>query len=61
MAKIYWKKKKTIAMYLNKRQAIETQGNVNTSSEVEIEIEQSSALIITESSSNSLPNYIITE
>ena len=61
MAKFYWKKKKTIAMYLNKRQAIETQGNVNTSTESEIEIEQSSALLITESSSNSLPNYIITE
>ena len=61
MKKFYWKKKKTIAMYLNKRQAIETQGNVNTSTELEIEIEQSSALLITESSSNSLPNYIITE
>ena len=48
-------------MYLNKRQAIETQGNVNTSTESEIEIEQSSALLITESSSNALPNYIITE
>jgi len=61
MAKFNWKKKKTIAMYLNKRQAIETQGNVNTSTEQEIQIEQSSALLITESSSNALPNYIITE
>jgi len=61
MAKFYWKKHKAIAMYLNKRQAIETQGNVGTSTELEIEIEQSSALIITETSSNALPNYIITE
>ena len=61
MAKFNWKKKKTIAMYLNKRQAIETQGNVGTSTELEIEIEQSSSLLITESSSNALTNYIITE
>jgi hypothetical protein len=61
MKKFYWKKKKTIAMYLNKRQAIETQGNVNTSSEVEIEMEHTNSFLITESSSNALPNYIITE
>ena len=61
MAKFNWKKKKTIAMYLNKRQAIETQGNVNTSSEVEIEMEHTNSFLITETSSNALPNYIITE
>ena len=61
MKKFHWKKKKTIAMYLNKRQALETQGNVNTSSEVEIEMEHTSSFLITESSSNALPNYIITE
>ncbi len=61
MPKFNWKQKKTIAMYLNKRQALEEQGNVGTSTELEIEIEQSSALLITEASSNALPNYIITE
>ena len=30
MKKFHWKKQKAIAMYLNKRQAIKTQGNVNT-------------------------------
>ena len=61
MKKFHWKKKKTIAMYLNKRQAIETLGNVNTSSEVEIEMEHTNSFLITEASSNASPNYIITE
>ena len=61
MPKFNWKQKKTIAMYLNKRQAIETQGNVITSPEVEIEMEHTSSFLITETSSNALPNYIITE
>ena len=61
MPKFNWKQKKTIAMYLNKRQALETQGSVNTSSEVEIEMEHTSSFLITETSSNALPNYIITE
>ncbi len=59
--KFNWKQKKTIAMYLNKRQAIETQGDVNTSSAVEIEMEHTNSFLITEASSNALPNYIITE
>jgi hypothetical protein len=61
MAKFYWKKKKTIAMYLNKRQALAEQGNVITSPEVEIEMEHINSFLITETSSNALPNYIITE
>ena len=61
MAKFYWKKKKTIAMYLNKRQALAEQGNVITSPEVEIEMEHINSFLITETSSNTLPNYIITE
>ena len=61
MPKFNWKQKKTIAMYLNKRQAVETQGNVNTSPEVEIEMEHINSFLITETSSNALPNYIITE
>ena len=60
MKKFYWKKKKTIAMYLNKRQAIETQGNVNTSPEVEVLLENGNLLVV-ESSTAQLPNYIITE
>ena len=60
MKKFYWKKKKTIAMYLNKRQAIETQGNVNTSQEVEVLLENGNLLVV-ESSTAQLPNYIITE
>ena len=61
MAKFYWKKHKAIAMYLNKRQALAEQGNVITSFEVEIEMEHTSSFLITETSSNALPNYIITE
>ena len=60
MAKFNWKKKKTIAMYLNKRQAIETQGNPNTSPEIEILLENGNLLVV-ESSTAQLPNYIITE
>ena len=60
MKKFHWKKKKTIAMYLNKRQAIETQGNVNTSPEVEVLLENGNLLVV-ESSTAQLPNYIITE
>ena len=60
MKKFYWKKKKTIAMYLNKRQALETQGNVNTSQEVEVLLENGNLLVV-ESSTAQLPNYIITE
>ena len=60
MKKFHWKKKKTIAMYLNKRQAIETQGNVNTSQEVEVLLENGNLLVV-ESSTAQLPNYIITE
>ena len=61
MPKFNWKQKKTIAMYLNKRQAIETENNLNTSSEIEIEMEHINSFLITEASSNALPNYIITE
>tara|TARA_R110002012_G_scaffold209098_1_gene379435 strand:- start:687 stop:869 length:183 start_codon:yes stop_codon:yes gene_type:complete len=60
MAKFYWKKKKTIAMYLNKRQAVTTQGNPNTSIETEVLLENGNLLVV-ESSTAQLPNYIITE
>jgi len=54
-----WKKKKTIGMYLNRRQW-ERQFDVNESSELEIELEQGGYLV-TESSQAASPNYIITE
>ena len=54
-----WKKKKTIGMYLNRRQW-EREFDVNESSELEIELEQGGYLVI-ESSQAASPNYIITE
>ena len=54
-----WKKKKTIGMYLNRRQW-EREFDVNESSAQEIELEQGGYLVI-ESSQANTPNYIITE
>ena len=54
-----WRKKKTIGMYLNRRQW-EREFDVNESSALEIELEQGGYLVI-ESSQAALPNYIITE
>jgi len=54
-----WRKKKTIGMYLNRRQW-ERDFDVNESSELEIELEQGGYLVI-ESSQAASPNYIITE
>ena len=54
-----WKKKKTIGMYLNRRQW-EREFDVNESSELEIELEQGGYLVI-ESSQAASPNYINTE
>ena len=60
MAKKFgWKKKKTIGMYLNRRQW-EREFDVNESSAQEIELEQGGYLVI-ESSQAASPNYIITE
>ena len=55
-----WRKKKTIGMYLNRRQW-EREFDVTQSTAAEIEIEQGGYYIITEASSNASPNYIITE
>jgi hypothetical protein len=55
-----WRKKKTIGMYLNRRQW-EREFDINESSALEIEIEQGGYYIITETSSSATPNYIITE
>ena len=60
MAKFYWKKHKAIAMYLNKRQFNSDEDNPLASSEEEI-ITEAGVYIITQSSSDASPNYIITE
>ena len=60
MAKKFgWKQKKTIAMYINRRQW-EREFDVNESSALEIELEQGGYLV-RESSISAIPTYIITE
>ena len=54
-----WRKKKTIGMYLNRRQW-EREFDVNESSALEIELEQGGYLV-RESSVSATPTYIITE
>ena len=58
--KFHWKKKKTIGMYLNRRQW-EREFDPTQSTPREIEIEQGGYFITTESSNPATPNYIITE
>jgi len=60
MAKMFWKKKKTIAMLLNKRQWLRD-FDPTESAGYEIEIEQGGSYIITQSSSPATPTYIIKE
>ncbi len=60
MKKMNWKKKKSIGMYLNRRQW-EREFDPTASSPREIEIEQGGYFVITESSNSATPNYIITE
>jgi len=57
MPKFNWKQKKTIAMYLNRRQGSDAPAN---SLEEEIELEQG-GFLVTEASTINSPNYIITE
>ena len=60
MAKKFgWKQKKTIAMYINRRQW-EREFDVNESSALEIETEDGNYLV-RESSISATPTYIITE
>ena len=60
MPKFSWKKKKAIAMYLNRRQW--TRSSPLASGPYEIEMEHiAGSYLITEASSSSSPNYIITE
>ena len=58
MPKFNWKQKKTIAMYLNKRQS--NDDPINSFPEIEIELEQG-GFLVTEASTINLPYYIITE
>ena len=57
--KFHWKKKKTIGVYLNRRQW-EREFDVNESSELEIQLEDGNYLV-RESSVSATPTYIITE
>ena len=58
MPKFSWKQKKTIAMYLNKRQG--SNDPWNSFPEQEIELEQG-GFLVTEASTINSPYYIITE
>ena len=60
MAKLSWKKAKTLAMLANKRQWLRDFDPTETAAK-EIEIEQGGYFIIMETSSSSIPNYITTE
>ena len=59
MPKFNWKQKKNIAMYLNKRQAVEEGEPANTS-EFEILMESGNFLVRETSTANNI-KYIITE
>ena len=59
MARLQWRKQKTLAMLANKRQW-EREFDPNESSAQEIVLEQGGYLVI-ESSQSATPNYIITE
>ena len=60
MAKLFWRKAKTLAMLANKRQWLRDFDPTETAAK-EIEIEQGGYFIIMETSSSSIPNYITTE
>ena len=61
MPKFSWKKKKTIAMYLNRRQwNMEFLPSLTPAYEIEME-HLSGYYLVTEASVSSAPNYIITE
>ena len=61
MPKFHWKKKKTIAMYLNRRQwNIEFHPPLTAAYEIEME-HLSGYYLVTEASITATPSYIITE
>ena len=55
-----WRKKKTIGMYLNRRQW-EREFDPDETLAQEIQLEHNNNYLVIESSQNALPNYIITE
>ena len=58
---MYWKRRKALAAYNNRWQWLR-EFNVVASSAIEIEMEHiADSYLITEASSSSSPNYIITE
>ena len=59
MARLQWRKQKTLAMLANRRQ-FQREFDPDESSESEIELEQGGYLVV-ESSQANTPNYIITE
>jgi len=59
MARLQWRKQKTLAMLANRRQ-FQREFDPNESTAQEIELEQGGYLVI-ESSQANTPNYIITE
>ena len=59
MAKLQWRKQKTLAMLANRRQW-QREFDPGESSELEIQLEQGGYLVI-ESSQPATPTYIITE
>ena len=59
MARLQWRKQKTLAMLANRRQ-FQREFDPDESSAQEIELEQGGYLVI-ESSQAASPNYIITE
>ena len=59
MARLQWRKQKTLAMLANKRQW-EREFDPNVSTVLEIELEQGGYLVI-ESSISATPTFIITE
>ncbi len=60
MARLQWRKQKTLAMLANRKQW-QREFSVDESSELEIEIEQGGYYLVIESSQAASPNYIITE
>jgi len=61
MARLQWRKAKTLAMLANRRQWLRD-FDVNESSALEIEMEHiTGSYLITEASDSASPNYIITE
>ena len=60
MARLNWKKKKTLAMLANRRQ-YQREFDPSESEAYEIQLEHNNNYLVIESSQPATPNYIITE